>query len=158
MQKQATLSYAEQFKDSVISCSPFVLRSTGIIQTQTSLKVDTYSLACVPYQLSMARAILLGALSKEEIAFFQKFKSTLAGLSLTVQPANAREPAKIFCRCQISGLGMMKGRDHVGLVVCDFKPIPPSLETILGDHMMQLERLHAERKDLQGKLVPVNPE
>lgn len=49
MQKLETMSYEEQFKGAVVSFSPFVLNSTGIIQSQTSLKVDTYLLACVPY-------------------------------------------------------------------------------------------------------------
>jgi len=43
MQKIETLSYEEQFKNVVVSFSPFVLNSTGIIQSQTSLKVDTFT-------------------------------------------------------------------------------------------------------------------
>jgi hypothetical protein len=158
MQKQETMSFAEQFKDSIVSCSPFVLRSTGIIQSLTSLKVDTYNLSCVPYQLSMTRAILLGAFSKDEVAFFQRYKNALAALSLTVQSASEREPSKIFCRCQISAFGTMKGRDRVGLVICDFKPMPPSLETILGEHLMRLDRLRVEWNDLRGKSVPISPD
>ncbi len=152
------MSYAEQFKDSNISCSPFVLRSTGIVQSQTSLKVDTYRLACALYQVSFDRAILLGAFSKEEVAFFQRFKNSLAALSLTIRPANEREPTKIFCRCQIAAFGTMKGRDSVGLIICDFKPIPPSLQSLLGEHLMHLDRLRAEWNDLRDKSVPITPD
>src|SRR5512141_1263382 len=127
LQKTETLSYQEQFKDAVVSFSPFVLHSTGIIQSLTSLKVDTYTLACVPYQLSMSKAVLIGAFTKDEIVFFQRFKGALAGLTLTVQGVTAKEPTKIFCRCQISAVGLMKGKDRVGLVLCEFKPIPPAL-------------------------------
>jgi hypothetical protein len=158
MQKQETMSYEEQFKDATISFSPFVLSSTGILQSQTSLKVDTYQLVCAPYQLSMTRAILLGAFSKDEVVFFQRYKNALAGLSLTVQKTTEREPRKVFCRCQIAAVGMMKGRDHVGLVICDFKPIPPDLAEILGEHLIRLERLKAEWSDYRGKSVQLNPE
>lgn len=158
MQKPETLSYEEQYKDMVVSFSPFVLHSTGIIQTQTSLKVDTYTLACVPYQLSMSKAILIGAFSKDEIVFFQRFKGALAGLTLTVQGGTSKIPDKIFCRCQISTVGMMKGRDRVGLIVCDFKPIPPALASLLGDHLLGLDRLRIQREDLRDKAVNVTPE
>jgi hypothetical protein len=158
MQKQEVLSYEEQFKDTVISFSPFVLASTGVLQSQTALKVDTYNLACAPYQLSMGRAVLLGSFTKDEVAFFQRYKNALAGLTLTVQKATAREPEKVFCRCQIAAVGMMKGRDRVGLVVCDFKPIPPALAEILGEHLIRLERLRAEWNDNRGKAVQLSPE
>lgn len=158
MQKVETLSYEEQFKDATVSFSPFVQSSTGIIQSQTSLKVDTYTLACVPYQLSMSRAVLIGAFSKDEIVFFQRFKGSLAGLVLTFQGATAKEPEKIFCRCQIAAVGLMKGREGVGLIVCDFKPIPPALAQILGDHLMGLDRLRIQWEDFRDKAVQVNPE
>jgi hypothetical protein len=158
MQKPEVMSFEEQFKDATISFSPFVLSSTGIIQSQTSLKVDTYNLACAPYQLTMSRAVLLGSFTKDEIVFFQRYKSALAGLTLTLQQATAREPEKVFCRCQISAVGMMKGRDRVGLVVCEFKPIPPALAEILGEHLLRLERLKAEWSDYRGKAVQLSPD
>jgi hypothetical protein len=158
MQKLETLSYQEQYKDVVVSFSPFTLHSTGMIQSQTSLKVDTYTLACVPYRLSMARVILIGAFTKDEIVFFQRFTGALAGLTLTVQGGTSKEPDKIFCRCMISTVGLMKGRDQVGLIACDFKPIPPALAGILGDHLLNLERLRIQWGDLRDKAVQVNPE
>ncbi len=158
MHKQETLSFEEQYKDVVISFSPFVLHSTGIIQSQTSLKVDTYTLACVPYQISMSRAVLIGSFTKEEIAFFQRFKGALAGLTLTVQGAIVKEPEKIFCRCQVSAVGLMKGRDRVGLIVCDFKPIPPALAKILGEHLLGLDKLRTQWDDFRDKAIQVNPE
>jgi hypothetical protein len=157
VQKVETLSYQEQYKDVVISFSPFVLHSTGIIQSLTSLKVDTYTLACVPYQIAMSRVVLIGSFTKDEIVFFQRFKGALAGLTLSIQRATVKEPEKVFCRCQITAVGQMKGRDRVGLVVCDFKPIPPAIASLLGDHLLNLERLQLQWRDLRGKAVPINP-
>lgn len=158
MQKIETLSYEEQFKDAVVIFDSFALQSTGIIQSQTSLKVETYTLACSPYQLSMGKAVLIGALTKDEVVFFQRFKGALAGLSFSIQRPTSRLPEKIFCRCQISGVGLMKGRDRLGLIVCDFKPIPPDLAAILGEHLINLEKLKAEYKDFKDKIIRVDPE
>jgi hypothetical protein len=152
------MSYEDQYKDAVVSFSPFVLNSTGIIQSQTSLKVDTYTLACVPYQLSMSRVVLIGAFSRDEIVFFQRFKGALAGLTLLVQRATVKEPEKIFCRCQIAAVGPMKGRDRVGLMICEFKPIPPALASILGEHLIDVDRLRVQWQDLRDKSVKVDPE
>jgi hypothetical protein len=158
MQKLETLNYEEQYKAEVVSFSPFVLHSTGIIQTLTSLKVDTYTLACVPYQLSMSRVILIGSFSQDEIFYFQRFKGALAGLTLSVQRPTAKEPEKIFCRCQVTGVGLMKGRDRVGLIVCDFKPIPPALAQLLGEHLLGLDTLRIQWQDFRDKAVQINPE
>ena len=158
MQKQETLSYQEHYKNSVVAFSPFVSQSMGIIQSQTSLKVDTYTLACVPYQLSMSRAILIGAFTKDEIVFFQRFKGALAGLTIMINGGPTKPPEKIFCRCQVSAVGLMKGRDRVGLIICDFKPIPPALAHILGEHLRNLERLTVIWRDLRDKTVLVNPQ
>ena len=47
----------------------------------------------------------------------------------------------------------MKGRDRVGLIVCDFKPIPPALAQLLGDHLLGLDtlRIQWERLPRQGR-------
>jgi hypothetical protein len=158
MAKVETLSLEEQYKDALVSFSPFVLRSTGIIQSQTTLKVDTYTLVCVPYQLTMSKVILIGAFTKDEIAFFQRFTGSLAGLVISVQRPTTKEPEKIFCRCQISAIGQMKGRDGVGLIVCAFKPIPPALAELLGEHLLGLDRLKVQWEDYRRSPVQVNPE
>ena len=53
MQKQEALSNEEQFGDAPLYFNSFAVHSTGIIKAQTLLRVDTYNLACVPYQFSM---------------------------------------------------------------------------------------------------------
>jgi len=157
MQKQEILSVEEQFKNVTISFTAFALASTGLIQSQTALKVDTYNLVCAPYQLSMSRAVLIGSFTKDEVVFFQRYTNSLAALTFTIQRPTAREPEKIFCRCQIAAVGMMKGRDRVGLIICDFKPIPPALAEVLGQHLMRLEKLKAEWNDYCGKSIQLSP-
>jgi hypothetical protein len=158
MQKQETLSYEEQFKNESVNFSPFAIWNTGIAPSQTILTVDTYSLACVPYQFSMQRGVLLGALSQEEIVFFQRFKGALAGLGLSYKRPEEKKGSKVFCRCQIEAIGLMKGRDRVSLIVCSWKPIPPDLAQILGEYHLGIERLKAQYEDYRDKSLPVNPE
>lgn len=158
MPKPETLSQAELYRDALVPFSPFAIQNTGLVQNQTTLKVDTYSLACVPYQFGLRRGVLAGSFSKEELAFFQRFKGSLAGLALAFQRPDAVEPIKIFCRCQIAAIGQMKGREGVGLLVCDWKPTPPDLEAILGDFLALRDRLQARAPELAGKTVQVSPE
>ena len=158
MQKQEPLSYEERFRDQSVGFGPHSLWSTGILPSQTILRVETYNLVCVPYQFSMQRAILLASFSAEEVAFFQRFKGSLAGLSLTVQRPDEVKPAKVFCRCQLETIGIMKGRDRIGLLALSWKPIPPDLAKVLGDHLLNLERLKADFRDFKDKPLPVNPD
>ena len=144
--------------DSTIALSPFALKKLGLISNQTLLKIDTYNLACVPYQLSMKRAVLLGSFSRDEIAFFQRFMGSMAGLNLSIQPEEGSAPRKVFCRCSLTQFGPMKGRESVGLIYADFRPCPPDLEGMIGNFMMLRERLKADFKELAGKMIPINPE
>lgn len=158
MQKQETLSYEEQFADQSVGFSPYTLWSTGIVPAQTLLKVDSYSLACVPFQFSMRKAVLMGALSQDEIAFFQRYKGALAGLALSFQKAQDRTPIKVFCRCQVDTIGMWKGREGVGLFAFSWKPIPPDLIQILGEYHLSIERLRLQYDDLKGRSIQIGPE
>ncbi len=158
MQKQETLNYEARFADALVQFTPFAIKSMGLVQGQTSLKLDAYTLACVPYQFSMRRAVLAASLSKDEIVFFQRFKGSLVGLAIAFQRADARAPIKVFCRCQLSAVGLMKDREGVGLVVLDWKPIPPDLAQVLGEHLEFTERLRIEFDDFRDRRIPINPD
>jgi hypothetical protein len=158
MQKQEALNYEEQYKDALVQFSPFAFTNTGIIKSQTQIKIDTYTLVSVPWQLSMKRAVLLGSFSKDEIVFFQRYKGTLAALTITVQRPDAREPMNIFSRCQIVAVGQMKEKEGVGLIALDWKPLPPSLAEILGEYLMLVDRLKVEWDDFKDKSVSISPE
>ncbi|MEI6877039.1 MAG: hypothetical protein WCL50_18145, partial [Spirochaetota bacterium] len=111
MQRQEILNYEEQYGDATVLFNPFAFANTGLIKSQTVLKLDTYSLMTIPWQLGMKRGVLLGSFSKSEIVFFQRYKGTLAGLTLAVQRPDARDPFKIFSRCHVTGFGQMKDKE-----------------------------------------------
>ena len=158
MAKSDKVSVSETYADAVVSLSPFALKKLGIISNQTILKVDTYNLVCIPYRLSMKGAILLGSFSRDEIIFFQRFKGSLAGLNLVMQPGDSPLPRKVFCRCSLSQFAPMKGRESVGLISVEFRPCPPDLENLIGSYMMLMDRLRADYREMSGKAVPINPE
>jgi len=158
MQKQETLSYEEQYKNENVNFTPHALWATGIVTSQSLLKVDTFNLACIPYQFGMQRAILLCALSKDEITFFQRFKGGIAGLGLSFLHAGERTPMKVFCRCIVNSIEPLKGRDQLALIVLAWKPIPPDLAQILGEYLLGLERLKLEYSDYRDRAVTIAPE
>lgn len=158
MDKQETLSYEEQYRDESVSFSPFALWDTGLVPTQTVLRVDTYTLICAPYQFSMKKGALLCSLSDAEIAFFQRFKNSLAGLGIAFQRSGERESTKVFCRCQIEAVGKMKDRENLGVFLCAWKPIPPDLARLLGEHFLCVERLRLQYGDYRDKMIQMSPD
>ncbi len=151
------MNYEERYADALVQWNPFAIQSTGLVQGGTVLKIDTYNLVCVPYQFSMKRAVLAGYFSKDEIAFFQRFKGNIAALALSFQRPDQREPLKIFCRCQVAAIGAMKERDTVALIVLDWKPIPRDLAELLGEHLWLLERLKLEFETFKNKRIALSP-
>ncbi len=146
-----------QFENVTASVTPFAQSKMGLKAGLTLVKLDTYSIVCVPYRLSMGGAVLIASFSKDELAFFQKYVNGLAGLTLVFQPGNSQTPMKIFARCFLKSVGAMKGRESIGLIEVVFKPCPPDLLTILGDYFMLLARIKVEFEDYKGKLISINP-
>lgn len=147
-----------QFVNETASVTPFAQAKMGLKAGQTMVKLDTYSIICVPYRLSMNGAVLLASFSKEELAFFQKYVNGLAGLTLVFQPGTTQTPIKIFARCTLKSVGAMKGKESIGLIEVAFKPCPPDLLSILGDYFMLIDRIKVEYEDYKGKSIAVNPE
>jgi hypothetical protein len=153
-----TASYYEQYKNTAITFSSFAIKKTGIIQSQTLLTVDLYSLICAPYQLSMTKILLLAYPSKDEINFFQKYRNSLAAVSMVFQLPNVREPFKLFTRCTIEQVGQMRGRENVALISADLKHCPQDLQKIIGDYFMYLDKLKVEYQDFSDKNVQITPD
>jgi len=157
MQQTATDIYT-QFQGETASITPFAQARMGLKSGQTAIKLDTYNIVCVPYRLSMNKAVLIASFSREELAFFQRYVNGLAGLTLIFQPGNSPNPLKIFARSMVGSISAMAGRESVGLIEMVFKPIPPDLLTILGEYFMLLDRLKVEFEDFKAKPVPINPD
>lgn len=150
--------FFEQFKDSLLTFSPFVIKKTGILQNQTILKIDSYSLICVPYQISMQFINLILPLSKDEVNFFSKYKASLAGLTLVFQEPNTGKEMKLFARCVLNSITNIKGKENVGMITVVFKPTPQDIILILGSYFSSLEQLKIEYEDYKDKMIQITPE
>ena len=77
--------YQDKYADQLIRFNPYALKKTGLLQSQTLLKLEDYMLICAPYQLGMRRVVLLVILSRNEVSFFQQFLNKLSSLNLAFQ-------------------------------------------------------------------------
>ncbi|MBN1242537.1 MAG: hypothetical protein JXA15_07520 [Spirochaetales bacterium] len=158
MQKTQAGNALQRYGDELIAMGPFASLKLGLDPSQTVLRLDTYNLACAPFRFGLKQAALLCFLSRDELAFFQRYKGSLGGLALSMQPADSQKPLKIFARCTVSSIGPMKGRDKVGLVALDWKPCPPDLTAAFLDYFALLDRLKAEYEEFRSPMVPMNAE
>jgi hypothetical protein len=115
---------------------------------------------CVPFQFGFKRSLFLASLSKQELAFFQKYVNGIVGLSIAFRPPGSKqqEPIKFFIRCNLTTVGQMKGRDNVGLLVVDYKTTPHDLVTMLGAYLESQDRIKAQYEDYGQTSIKMTPE
>lgn len=153
----AISQYQARFGDNPIPCSQYAISKLGIDRSRCLLKVDSYALLCAPYQVSAGQAVLVASLSKQELVFFQRYRNGLAGLSMEFRLPNAKAPLKLFVRAALSGIGPMKGRENVGLIVVDFKNTPDDFIAILAAYQESQEKLRAQFDDYAETAVKITP-
>lgn len=150
--------YRERFEDRTIACSQYAIGKMGVDRSRCLLKIDDYVILCAPFQLGFRRAVLIASLSRQEIAFFLKYKGGLVGLSMEFHGDKKLEPVKLFLRANLVELGQMKGRENVGLLVVDFKSTPDDLASILGSFLEGQERLETQYRDYARTPVRFTPD
>ena len=154
----AITQYLNRFGEQFIVGSQYALKKLGVDRANCSLKIEEYIILCVPFQLGLKRSIFLASLSKQELAFFQKYVNTSVGLSIALNPNNRPEPLKFFIRSNLSTLGQMKGRENVGLFVLDYKNTPDEMINILGNFLETQERLKTQYDDYGKNTFKMTPE
>ena len=55
--------YQDKYAEKLIRFNPYAVKKTGLLQSQTLLKLEDYMLICAPYELGMRRVVLLVILS-----------------------------------------------------------------------------------------------
>jgi hypothetical protein len=150
--------YLSRFGEQTITGSQYALSKLGIDRAHCSIKIEEYLILCVPFQLGFKRSAFLATLSKQELAFFQKYVNTIVGLSISLNPDKRPEPVKFFLHCNLSTVGQLKGRDNVGLFVVDFKASPDEMITIMGNFMETQERFKTQYEDYGKTSVRMTPD
>jgi hypothetical protein len=150
--------YLARFGEQSIACSQYALTKLGVDRSHCSLKIDDYVILCIPFQFGFKRSIFLASLSKQELAFFQKYVNGIVGLSIAFAPDGQGEPIKFFIRCNLSTIGQMKGRENVGLFVVDYKTSPDDLVSMLGGYLENQDRIRTLYDDYGKTPVKLTPE
>jgi hypothetical protein len=144
--------FLEKYGDRTITCTPYALSKLGVEKNKCFLKIEEYSILCIPFQFGFKRSLFLATISPQELIFFQKYVNTIIGLSISFAPLN-RAPAKFLLRCTLISLGQMKGRENVGLFVADFKTNPEELTILLGGFLETQDRLQARYEEYGRMLI-----
>jgi hypothetical protein len=152
--------FLARFGDQSIACSQYALTKLGVDRSHCSLKIDEYVILCVPFQFGFKRSLFLASLSKQELAFFQKYVNGIVGLSIAFSPPGSKqqEPIKFFIRCNLTTIGQMKGRENVGLFAVDYKTTPDDLVSMLGGFLEAQERLRAQYEDYGKTSIKMTPD
>jgi hypothetical protein len=156
MDSQAS-HYRERFKDQTVTFTPYAFKKMGLVQPQTILKIDVYTLICVPYRISFGKVALLLSFTQEEIVFFQRFKGGLASLTMVFQNSPNQAPLKLFTRCSLSSVAPVKNRSNIAMVSLEMKPCPDDLANVLGDYLASIEQFKVEYDQHHGMPVNLNP-
>jgi hypothetical protein len=149
--------YQQKYASEVVRFNPYAVKKLGLLQSQTLLKIEDYMLICAPYQLSMAKIILLVILTPEEINFFQQFRSRLASLTIAFQKQPAKTPMNLLLRGGLERIGPVKGRTNVCLMEVVYKTCPNDLVEIIGDYVQSFEALKIQFENFKGRLVAIDP-
>jgi len=153
-----TAQYLTRFGEQTIAGNPYALAKLGIEKAHCSVKIENYLILCVPFQLGFKRSIFMASLSKQELAFFQKYLNATVGLSLALNPNKRPEPVKFFLRCTLTTIGQMKGRENTGLFVLDYKSSPDQMISMMGSFMETQERLRTQYEDYGKTPVKITAE
>ncbi|MDR1104966.1 MAG: hypothetical protein LBL44_01290 [Treponema sp.] len=150
--------YLARFGEQSIACNQYALTKLGVDRSHCFLKIDEYVILCVPFQFGFKRSLFLASLSKQEMAFFQRYVNGIVGLSIAFTPSGQQEPIKFFIRCTLSTIGQMKGRENVGLFVVDYKATPDDLVSMLGNFLESQDRIRTLYDDYGKTMIKLTPE
>ena len=94
--------HAAQWADRTLRLTPALFMQLGLVKKSIQLKVEEFSISCIPFDLSLTKASLLAFLSEKEIEFFKKFISKPQKLSLTRISPHTGKPEVFFIVSRIS--------------------------------------------------------
>ncbi|GHV95296.1 hypothetical protein AGMMS50293_16160 [Spirochaetia bacterium] len=151
--------FLARFGNQTITCNQYTLTKLGVDKSHCFLKIEDYMILCVPFQFGFKRSMFIASLSKQEMAFFQKYVNEIVGLSIAFMPRGAKTaaPVKFFIRCSLAAIGPMKDRDNVGVFVLDYKTTPDELVTMFGGFLDGQDRIKTQFEDYGKTSIKMTP-
>jgi len=150
--------YMDRFGTETIPGNVYTMKKLGLDRTRCFLKIEDYTIPCMPFHLGFKHSVLLATLTKQELIFFQRYVNSAAVFSITLNPENKPEPIKFFLRSSINTIGQMKGRENVGLFVVDYKVSPDEMVSMLGKFLENQERIKTQYEDYSRTVIKMTPE
>ena len=150
--------YLARFSEQSIACSQYALTKLGVDRSHCALKIEDYTILCIPFQFGFKRSLFMASLSKQEQVFFQKYVNSIVNLSISFLQPGRTEPLNFFIRCTLSQIGQMKDRENVGLFVIDYKTTPDQLVRILGGFLEFQDKLRFQYDDYAKTAIHVTPD
>jgi len=100
---------AALWADRTLRLTPALFMQLGLVKKSIQLKVEEFSISCIPFDLSLAKASLLAFLSEKEIEFFRKFVTKPQKLSLTRISPYTGKPEVFFLVSRIVAFRKSEG-------------------------------------------------
>jgi len=152
--------FLSRFGEQSIACNQYALAKLGVDRSHCFLKIEDYTILCVPFQFGFKRSLFIASLSKQELAFFQRYVNGIVGLSISFVPPGRKstQPIKFFIRCTLTTIGPMKDRENVGLFALDYKATPDDLISMLGNYLEAQERIRLQYNDYGKNSIRMTPD
>lgn len=143
--------FLEKYNNRALTCTPYVLSKLGVDRNKCFLKIEEYSIICIPLQFGFKRSLFLATMAQQEFVFFQKYVNTMISLSISFAPAG--KAAKFHLHSTLISLEPMRGRERVGVFTIDFKSTPEELINLLGGFLETQERLQLQYEEYGTLLI-----
>ena len=101
--------YRAQLAERIVRFNEYTVEKTGLVQSQTILKIEDYVLVCAPFQLSLDRAIFLVILSRQETSFFQQMLKKICSVGFVFAKPSQSSPIHFFIRGVVNRISPVKG-------------------------------------------------
>jgi hypothetical protein len=92
---------AAAYRDRTIRLTPILFDRLGLVKKSLHLKIEEFTLSCIPFDLSLSKASLLAFLSEKEVGFFSAFAAKPQKFSVTWMSPYSSKPETFFLVCRI---------------------------------------------------------
>ncbi|MEI6387739.1 MAG: hypothetical protein WCQ50_13965 [Spirochaetota bacterium] len=145
---------AIEYSDRVLRLTPAVIAQIGIIKQGIHLKIDEFFISCVPFDLSLGKASLLGTLSNREIEFFSSMIKRAHKLNLIFMIPSSKKPVNFFALSDILAFRKPNPDSPYCFIDVRFRETPFVLKEILVEYWNSSDESEFFFKDPTDVQIP----
>ncbi|MCX7024447.1 MAG: hypothetical protein NT080_07495 [Spirochaetes bacterium] len=147
---------AAMYKDRSVRLTPALFDQLRIDKKSIQLKVDEFFIACIPFELSLAKASLLAFLSEQETVFFEKYVGKNQKLSITWNPPYGTRSETFFLVSRVLCFRKPDPASPYCFIDVEFVSSPHALKEMLVTYFTELDE--AERFFKEAADTPLSAE